>query len=142
MPTPPATAEAHESSEPSWQPAEAPVYNGAVAEYEAASPAPIADDTVAPAAAEPEKVPEPISEPVFPTAEAEQGIPFTSEPERVLEEAAAAPVPAMAEAEAEAEPEAQAAAPEPAARLNDDVLTVTEKPANPRKGWWQRLINS
>jgi hypothetical protein len=23
---------------------------------------------------------------------------------------------------------------------NEEVLTVNEKPANPRRGWWQRLI--
>jgi hypothetical protein len=26
------------------------------------------------------------------------------------------------------------------ASQNDDVLTVSEKPANPRRGWWQRLV--
>lgn len=55
-----------------------------------------------------------------PTAEAEQGVPYVSETERVLETASAnqdrEPLPAHA------------------------VETVTEKPANPRRGWWQRLI--
>ncbi len=65
-----------------------------------------------------------------PTAEAEPGIPFVSETERVLEEATAASDFAAGQAPAEA----------PAANHNEDVLTVTEKPANPRRGWWQRLI--
>jgi hypothetical protein len=52
-------------------------------------------------------------------------MPFESEEERVLEEATAASDSAAGQAPAEA----------PA-----DVLTVTEKPANPRRGWWQRLI--
>jgi hypothetical protein len=38
---------------------------------------------------------------------------------------------------ASAEPEQQHK-PEPA----HPVETVTEKPANPRRGWWQRLIQS
>ena len=59
-----------------------------------------------------------------PTAEAEQGVPYTSEMERELESASA-------------EPEQQHK-PEPA----HPVETVTEKPANPRRGWWQRLIQS
>ena len=65
-----------------------------------------------------------------PTAEAEPGIPFESEEERVLEEAIAASGSTAGQAPAEA----------PAANHHEDVLTVTEKPANPRRGWWQRLI--
>jgi ribonuclease E len=57
-----------------------------------------------------------------PTAEAEQGVPYTSETERELE-------PASAEPEQQHKPE-------------HPVETVTEKPANPRRGWWQRLIQS
>ena len=57
-----------------------------------------------------------------PTAESEQGVPYVSETERVLETVAAAPE----------------LAPEPP----HPVQTVTEKPANPRRGWWQRLIQS
>jgi ribonuclease E len=53
-----------------------------------------------------------------PTAESELGVPYVSETERILETASAAPDP------------------EP------PVQTVTEKPANPRRGWWQRLIQS
>jgi ribonuclease E len=59
-----------------------------------------------------------------PTAEAEQGVPYTGEMERELESASA-----------ELE---QQRNPEPA----HPVETVTEKPANPRRGWWQRLIQS
>jgi ribonuclease E len=60
----------------------------------------------------------------LPTAEAEQGVPYASEMERELE-------PASAELEQQHKPEP----PHP-------VETVTEKPANPRRGWWQRLIQS
>jgi hypothetical protein len=60
----------------------------------------------------------------LPTAEAEQGVPFTSDMERELE-------PASAELE-------QQHKPDPA----HPVETVIEKPANPRRGWWQRLIQS
>jgi len=59
-----------------------------------------------------------------PTGEAERGVPYASEMERELEPASA-------------EPE-QPHKPEPA----HPVETVTEKPANPRRGWWQRLIQS
>jgi ribonuclease E len=58
-----------------------------------------------------------------PTAEAEQGVPYVSQAERELETASAA-------AE-QGQPEEQPPHP---------VQTVTEKPANPRRGWWQRLI--
>jgi ribonuclease E len=57
-----------------------------------------------------------------PTAEAEPGVPYVSETERLLETASAEPV--------------QERSPEPAL----PVQTVSEKPANPRRGWWQRLI--
>jgi ribonuclease E len=53
-----------------------------------------------------------------PTAESEQGVPYVSETERILETAS----PALE--------------PEPA----HPVETVSEKPGNPRRGWWQRLI--
>jgi ribonuclease E len=59
-----------------------------------------------------------------PTAESEQGVPYVSEMERVLETVSAAPEPATA--------------PEPP----HPIETVTEKPANPRRGWWQRLMQS
>jgi ribonuclease E len=66
-----------------------------------------------------------------PTAESEQGVPFVSEPERVLEGASATP---------EASGPDKALSPMAPASPNEDVLTVTEKPTNPRRGWWQRLI--
>ncbi|HEY1430138.1 MAG TPA: Rne/Rng family ribonuclease [Stellaceae bacterium] len=60
----------------------------------------------------------------LPTAEAEQGLPYISETERELEPAAV---------ESERQHDQEPAHP---------VETVTEKPANPRRGWWQRLIQS
>ncbi len=68
-----------------------------------------------------------------PNAETEEGIPFTSEAERVLEEAAAEP-PAASRGEP------PAAAPSPLAE--EEASPVTERPANPRRGWWQRLTQS
>jgi hypothetical protein len=62
-----------------------------------------------------------------------EGIPYAGETERVLEEA-------VAQAPA-AHPEADYGEPPPAAPsppIEDDVRAVTEKPANPRPGWWQR----
>jgi ribonuclease E len=93
---------------------------------ETASLAPLAGDAAkaAPAHAGAHGTEEEV---VPPTAEAEPGIPFVSEEERVLEEATAA--------SSQGSP-----AETPAANHNQDVLTVTEKPANPRRGWWQRLI--
>jgi ribonuclease E len=87
--------------------------------------------------------------PAAPTAEAEEGVPFIGETERVFEEAAVG-----TGASEPAPPEASSAPPEPAnpngatpngptpngASPNEDVLTVTEKPSNPRRGWWQRLV--
>jgi ribonuclease E len=61
---------------------------------------------------------------LLPTAEAEQGVPYPGEMERELE-------PASAEPEQQQKPEP-----------THPVETVTEKPANPRRGWWQRLIQS
>jgi ribonuclease E len=58
------------------------------------------------------------------TAESEQGIPYASESEKVLETVTSSP---------ESEKERQPAHP---------VQTVTEKPANPRRGWWQRFMQS
>src|SRR5207302_3568495 len=75
-----------------------------------------------------------------PTPEREEGIPYTSEAERVLEETTAAPAPAMAAAPEPNRDEAPSPAPQP--RPDENVLTVSEKPANPRRGWWQRLIQS
>ena len=56
-------------------------------------------------------------------AESEDGLPFLSENERMLE---------TATAEHERKPD-------PAAH---PIQAVTEKPVNPRRGWWQRLIQS
>jgi hypothetical protein len=53
--------------------------------------------------------------------QAERGAPFASEPERSSE---TLPVPAT----------------QPAAK--DPVETVNDKPAAPRRGWWQRLVQS
>jgi ribonuclease E len=58
------------------------------------------------------------------TAESEEGIPYVSETEKVLETVSSFP---------ESTKELQPALP---------VQTVTEKPANPRRGWWQRFMQS
>jgi len=62
-----------------------------------------------------------------------EGIPFTSAAERVLEEAAA-------EAPAARRGEPPRAAPSPDAE--EEARPVPERPANPRRGWWQRLTQS
>jgi len=107
----------------------------AEADIETASLAPLAGE---PAGSEPssERYQQPHSEPdavpeaeLALTAEAESGIPFDDEAEKVLERATANG------AAEHAEPEAALAS-----RAADDVHTVTEKPANPRRGWWQRLL--
>jgi hypothetical protein len=77
------------------------------------------------------------SEPSPPSVRNEDIAPYTGEAERVLEEA-------VAEAPA-AHPGAHYSEPPPAAPsppIEDDVRAVTEKPANPRRGWWQRLTQS
>ena len=106
---------------------------------EAASLAPLAGEAVEPipAALPPEHAyaedaahPDAGSDP---TTEREEGIPYISEPERVLEEAVAA----------SSAPDAPAAEDrEPSPRNDDNVMTVSEKPMNPRRGWWQRLMQS
>jgi ribonuclease E len=68
--------------------------------------------------------PEPSEPAPPPTAESEQGVPYVSETERVFETSAA-----TSDSEQDREPA-------------HPVQTVTEKPANPRRGWWQRLIQS
>ena len=99
---------------------------------EGTEPAPMfderkADETAAaPTAAEPAATGD--AEQAIPFTE--EGIPFTSEAERVLEETAAEAVPLRYE-----EPIS-----EPPPRPGEELRTVTEKPANPRRGWWQRLI--
>jgi ribonuclease E len=85
-----------------------------------------------PAMAEPEPAmaePEPaMAEPEPATAEAESGVPFVSGTERTYETADAM---------------AAAAASSPAAqpRSVGEIHEVSEKPAHPRRGWWQRLID-
>jgi hypothetical protein len=74
-------------------------------------PSPDADSAGAEEASYPE---------TLPNAETEQGVPYVSTAERILE------------------PASSSAAPEPSP--THPVQTVTEKPANPRRGWWQRLI--
>ncbi|HEX3862965.1 MAG TPA: Rne/Rng family ribonuclease [Stellaceae bacterium] len=118
--------------------AEAPVHE--IPAYHVSAPAavvaepeaPVEEVRTAPHAAE--------SEPP-PSAEAEQGVPFVSESERVLEDAAAAPV-AYRESTAELAHAPDSAHVDDPVRVDDDVQTVTEKPSNPRKGWWQRLMQS
>jgi ribonuclease E len=114
--------------------------------YEAASLAPFAGDGNEPAhtaepahAAAPAHAATPEREhereaPAAPTAESEGGVPFVSETERVLEEATAAPANSADGQASDAPPSSEPAIP------SEDVLTVTEKPANPRRGWWQRLV--
>ncbi|HTV88322.1 MAG TPA: Rne/Rng family ribonuclease [Stellaceae bacterium] len=96
---------------------------------ETASLAPLAGEAAAPPPAiraEPARDSEPQ-----PTAEAEEGVPFVSDGERVLEEAGA-----DAASPPQADPDAARS------RQAEDVLTVGERPANPRRGWWQRLTQS
>jgi ribonuclease E len=69
---------------------------------------------------------------MVPTAETEEGIPFTSEAERVLEEAAA-----EAPAAHRGEPDAA-----PSSLAEEDGIPASDQPANPRRGWWQRLTQS
>ena len=71
------------------------------------------------------------------TAEGEEGIPFAGETERLLEEAAA-----VMTAPAQGDPVASAPVHPEGAHSDDEIRTVTEKPANPRRGWWQRLMQS
>ncbi len=88
----------------------------------------------------------PVAEPA-PTVETIAGIPFASEAELVLEAAEAHPPAASDAAAAEAAAEvlgpddgAPSRRPPQEAGHEEDVLTVADKPANPRRGWWQRLI--
>jgi ribonuclease E len=99
------------------------------------------------------------AEPV-PIGDAGEGIPFISETERAFEQAPAEAAPVhheepisevrpvigetervFEEAAAEAAPvQQEEPIPEPLARPSEELRTVTEKPANPRRGWWQRLM--
>jgi len=123
---------------------------------EAASLAPLAGDAAEPVSrAEHRESDEAVPGAAAPTAESEQGFPFVSPTERQFETASAtapaAPEPAHTErvpepasATASAQPETVPSEPEgrPEPQPADDVQTITDKPANPRRGWWQRLVNS
>ena len=102
---------------------------------ETASLAPLAGEALEPVPARHSDHDKEREPPAAPTAESEEGVPFVGETERVLEQAHAAAESRMAD---QHEPPSRSAPPSP----NEDVLTVTEKPANPRRGWWQRLIQS
>ena len=104
---------------------------------EAASLAPFAGEEAEPARRmapkgverqEHETAPPPVR-----NAETEEGIPFTGEAERVLEQAAA---------EAPAAPRGEPPAESPLPLADEDVRPAAERPANPRRGWWQRLTQS
>jgi ribonuclease E len=93
---------------------------------------------------------EPVATPA-PTAESEEGVPFVSDSERLLDHLDS---PAAAEASeterelegavvgASAQPGTAVSEAEPEPHSDDNVQTITEKPANPRRGWWTRLMNS
>jgi len=151
-------AEAEPEPWPAWPPE---------TDLETARLAPLAgdgDEPLAEPAPQPELTPEPRGEPepepaALPTAETEAGIPYASEAERVLEEAAAeGPVTEpmahpvadpVVHPVADADPVTQPAThngevpPAPPSPLSEEeVRAVTQKPANPRRGWWQRLTQS
>jgi len=89
-----------------------------------------------PPAAAPESGESPPASPVF--AVPGQGEPGATD-DAALEPAAAAHVDAEPP-----QPEllpAEPASP-PVSRPAEDLLVVTEKPANPRRGWWQRMMRS
>ena len=88
----------------------------AAVEIEAPTAGPAESAVIEARGTERERVPPP------PTAESEQGVAYAGETERELETAWAVP-------------ERQHTPP-----LAHPVETVIEKPANPRRGWWQRLI--
>jgi hypothetical protein len=135
----PFAGEAAEAPEEHHQPAEHPV-DGHAGHHPEPQPAPTAEaEQGIPFVGEVEHVLEttggeyhPAPRPA-PTPEAERGRPFVAEAERVLE-------PAGAEGAPEAAPPPAEASAEPPPRPADNVLEITEKPANPRRGWWQRLI--
>jgi ribonuclease E len=128
----PSAEEEHEPEMmPDWQPWPAE------AGMEAASLAPFAGERTEPA---PQMAPigaereaHEIAVAPVPSAGIEEGIPFTSEAERVLEEAAP-------HGPAVHRSEPSPALPSPLAE--EEVQPVTERPANPRRGWWQRLTQS
>jgi hypothetical protein len=120
---------------PEWQPwpDEAGMEAANLAPFagERTEPVPQMASQTAPSGAEREAH-ETAVEPI-PSAETEEGIPFVSEAERMLEQAAA-------EAPAAQRREPPPALPSPLAV--EEVVPVTEQPANPRRGWWQRLTQS
>jgi ribonuclease E len=128
----PTAEEEHEPEMmPDWQPWPAE------AGMEAANLAPFAGERTEPA---PQMAPigaereaHEIAVAPVPSAGIEEGIPFTSEAERVLEEAAP-------HGPAVHRSEPSPALPSPLAE--EEVQPVTERPANPRRGWWQRLTQS
>jgi ribonuclease E len=123
---------------------------------EAASLAPMAGDSAeTPRHGEHRQEHEQTQEASAPTAESEEGLPFVSPSEREFETASVdapsslpsaveerAPETASAAPHPDPEPELAASEPAPAVSAADNVQTVTEKPENPRRGWWQRLTNS
>jgi hypothetical protein len=93
--------------------------------YETASLAPFAGDGGEPAhTAASDREPEREAPPA-PTAESEEGVPFVSVTERVLEEAAAAPANSADGQADEANPSSEPAS------ASEDVLTVTEEAGQP-----------
>ena len=123
-----AAAEAEMPPTPTSWPAEVGVETASLAPLagESGEPTPVYEER---AVDEPEPGPAEAGQPV-PIHDAGEGIPFVSETERVFEEAAADAVPERRE-----EPIAA-----PPAHPGEELQTVTEKPANPRRGWWQRLM--
>lgn len=95
-----------------------------------------------------------VAEPVWRAVEAAADAVATPPPTTPVERGAVIPAaPIVADLAGSAEPVAAATAPEPPepaapvspaapSRPAEDVLVVTEKPANPRRGWWQRMIRS
>ena len=134
---PVAAGPAAEDAEPETWPTEMAL---AADDIETASLAPLAGEEASPSAAKPtapdaaafESSAAPADAEPAPTAEAGPGVPFVSERERRFEEGAA-PEPAP-----EPQPEAGEEPEIAAVRPNDDVLVVTDKPPNPRRGWWKR----
>jgi len=100
---------------------------------EAASLAPFAGESAQMAPAGEERDERETAVAPVPSAETEDGVPFTSESERVLEEAGA---------EASSTPRGEPSAAPSSAITEEEASPVTERPANPRKGWWQRLTQS
>ncbi|MGD9617217.1 MAG: Rne/Rng family ribonuclease [Alphaproteobacteria bacterium] len=80
----------------------------------------------------------------FPPAPSISADPGTGEPAATetspVEPAAAEPLYAEAAHSEHSEPAPSEPAAAPEARPAEDVLVVTEKPANPRRGWWQRGV--